>query len=45
MLDKDKIHNSHMLIGEIVSLRGQKMVVDLIVMNILDFNVVLGWTS
>lgn len=33
---------SHMLIGEKVSLEGQEMVVDLIMMDIPDFGVILG---
>lgn len=42
MPNKDKVYSSHMLIGEIISLGGQKMVVGLIVINMFNFDIILG---
>lgn len=42
MLDRDKIQSSQMLIGELVFLRDREMVRDLIVMDMLDFDMILN---
>lgn len=42
MPHRNKIYNSHMLIGEIGFLRGQKMVVNLIVNNMPNFDMILN---
>lgn len=41
MPNGDRIHSSNMLIGEMISQGGQKMVVDLMVMDMLNFDVIL----
>lgn len=42
MPHRNKIYNSHMLIREIGFLRGQKMVVNLIVKNMPNFDMILN---
>lgn len=42
MPDKDQVHSSSILIREIVFLKGHKMVMDLIIMDKLDFDVILS---
>lgn len=41
MFDEDKVHRSHMLIGETISLRGLKLVINLIIMDMQDFDMIL----
>lgn len=40
MLDRNRVYSSHMLIREITFLTGQEMVVDLIVMDMPNFDVI-----
>lgn len=42
MLYKDKVLSNQMLLYERVVLKGWELVVDLIVFNMLDFDVILG---
>lgn len=41
ILDGGKVHNNHMLIGEIAFLRGRELAIDLIVIDMLYFDVIL----
>lgn len=41
MLDKDRVFNNHMLLGETITLGGWKLTIDLIMIDILDFDVIL----
>lgn len=42
MLDGGKILSNQMIMGKIIFLRGHKMVIDLIVFNMPDFDIILG---
>lgn len=40
--NRDKVHNKYIWIGETTSLGGKKLVVNLIVMDMLNFGLILG---
>lgn len=42
MTNQNKIHNSHILIGKAVSLGSQKLVINLIVMDMSKFDMILN---
>lgn len=42
MSNGDKIPSNQMLLGETVTLKSKEMIVDLIVFEMLDFDVILG---
>lgn len=42
MHDGDKVLSKQMLLGEIVFMRGQEIVVGLLMFDILDFVIILG---
>lgn len=42
MSDRDRVHSNRMLIRETISLRDREMVINLIVMDMPNFDVIFG---